>query len=341
MKSEVTFIQDHLIKNMQAELKKQLPKHFSKGDKVCIKAHMGEYGNLNYLRPSIVGAVVEVLKSIGAKPFVFDSPVAYKGSRDTSEKYYECARRNGFTEETMGCPIVISNKGKAVKSKFFDIEVCKDLIDADGLFVLSHFKGHELANWGGAIKNLGMGAVTKESKSAIHSGLNPFVAHPEKCTSCETCVDICGDKLISMKNGKPFFKNCFGCGACILACPENVLEGGLALGAGLAEATRHVLVQFDKKKLFFVNVMLDISDKCDCTPIGNVEPEIQEACPNIGLVISSDPVAIDKASLDLADKATNGKFGKLWPADKNLQIEYGVKFGLGSKEYVLKNVKTH
>jgi len=342
MKPTVTLIQDHLIKNLKAELKKELPKRFKKGDKVCIKLHMGEYGNLNYLRPPIAGAVVEVLKSIGAKPFLFDSPVAYPGSRDTAAKYHDTARRNGFTEETAGCPIVISDKGKPVKSKYYNgLEVCKDLVEADGLLVLSHFKGHGLANWGGAIKNLGMGAIPIKSKILLHSSWKPKV-DLEKCTGCGICVKTCPEKLISIRNGKAYIRACFACGACILACPNKALGGDLVpLGQGLVEATHHVLSSFEKKKLFFVNVLLDIANTCDCEPIGESEPKLNPACPNLGIALSDDPVALDKASLDLVNKATHGKFGNLWPADENLQIKYGAKFGLGKKEYTLKNVNRH
>ena len=342
MKPTVTLIEHHLLKNLRAELKKTLPKHFKKEDKVCIKVHMGEYGNLNYVRPPIVELVVAELKSIGTRPFVFDSTTLYQGSRNTVKKYYETARKNGFTEETMGCPIVISDKGKSVKSGYFKgLEVCKKLAEADGMLVLSHFKGHELTNWGGAIKNLGMGAVTAKSKGLVHCDMRPKVAHIEKCTGCGTCVKACTQGAISLKEGKVYIDldNCFGCGACTMLCPNKIIDSkGLPLSAGLAEATLHVLEQFDKKKLFFINVLLDIADNCDCLPIGDAEAGVQEACPNLGIMLSDDPVSIDKASLDLVNKATHGTFGKLYPADENLQIESGVKLKLGSKDYALKKI---
>ena len=313
MKPTVTLIQDHLLDNMREELKKELSKRFKKGDKVCVKLHFGEPGNLNYIRPSIAGAVIEVLKSIGTKPFIFESLVAYAGPRSEVKSHLEVARKHGFTKETVGCPIVISDKGKTVKSEYYkDFEVCKDLVEADGLLVLSHFKDHPSASWGGAIKNLGMGAVPIKSKRLMHFSVKARAAHIEKCTGCGLCVKACvkaESGAIKLVDGKPVIGKCWACGTCVLACPNGVLEmTGLPLGAGLAEATKQVLAHFDKKKRFYVNVLLDISAHCDCFS----ETSINAAAPNIGITLSDDPLAIDVASLDLVNKATGDKFDKLW-----------------------------
>ncbi len=97
-----------------------------------------------------------VLKELGLKPFLFDSVVLYSGSRDTKEKYYATAKKHGFTEEKIGCPIVISDKGVDVKTDNLTAHVCKELAEADGMLVVSHVKGHCCYGFGGAIKNLGM-----------------------------------------------------------------------------------------------------------------------------------------------------------------------------------------
>jgi hypothetical protein len=317
-------------------------KKFSPNDKIVVKVHMGEYGNITHVRPQIVGAIVKELKEKGVKPFLFDTPTAYPGSRSTPEKYIETARKNGFTEETVGCPIIISDEGIRVKGKKYleEVEVAKHIFNADGMIVVSHFKGHSDAGFGGAIKNLGMGGVTKRMKSIEHTKSQPKIIG--ECTGCGTCVTVCKENAVMIKNGKATFNydKCFGCGACIEACPNDVLRPDKALlRTLLAEATTAILDNFKPEKLLFINVLLDITERCDCFPIGNMDPG-NIICPNIGIVVSDDIVSADKASFDLVVK-TVGKniFDLLSHVNSQEQIDSAIKFGLGSKDYELEVIE--
>ena len=84
--------------------------HFSNVGNVAVKLHMGEFGNLHYVRPPLVGRLVEVLQGLGNEVFLFDTPTLYDGSRGTVEGYVDTARRNGFTSEVIGCPVIISDE---------------------------------------------------------------------------------------------------------------------------------------------------------------------------------------------------------------------------------------
>ncbi|NIO44503.1 MAG: DUF362 domain-containing protein [Candidatus Aenigmarchaeota archaeon] len=336
---KVILIKHHLLKNLRKVVAKEIKARFSKGEVIAIKTHMGEYGNLNYIRPPIVELVVDELKKIGAKPFVFDTPVAYSGERDTVEKYIETARKNGFTEESMGCSIVISNEGVEVKSKWLSkLKVARKLYEADGLVVLSHFKGHELSNFGGAIKNLGMGGVTKESKSVMHTETQPQV-HPEvigECKGCGTCVSVCYEKAISLKNGKVHidYDKCFGCCACVDACPNKVLSmKTVRFSRALAESASFIVKKLGKKSLY-ISVLLDITDTCDCYPIGSSDIG-KKVSPDIGILISDNIIAIEKASLDLVQKSTNNEFGKIFKSKLDEQLLAATDFGLGKGNYEL------
>ncbi|MBD3248509.1 DUF362 domain-containing protein [Candidatus Woesearchaeota archaeon] len=141
---------------------------FSKGDSVAVKLHMGEIKNPYYLSPEIVKNVVNVLKEYDVRPFLIDTTVLYKSERDTVEKYLKTAKLHGFTEEKIGCPIVISDTGVDVEAKDITVEVSKEMAEADSMLVLSHVKGHCCYGFGGAIKNLGMGGVTRKSKADVH-----------------------------------------------------------------------------------------------------------------------------------------------------------------------------
>jgi len=337
--TEVLFLKHLLIKNLQKTLNEIFPRKFSGRDKVVIKAHMGEWGNLFYVRPPIIGVVAEALKNAGANPFVFDTPTAYQGSRYTTESYTDTARRNGFTSETVGCPVVISDEGVPVKSRYISkMELARHIKESDGMVVVSHFKGHELTNWGGAIKNLGMGAFTKASKSAMHRETQPEIK--DGCTGCGTCVRICPFKAISLKDSRAVINKleCYGCCACADNCPAGVIKIKTArLSRVIAEAASLAVKGFDPKKLFYVNVLLDISKVCDCLPIGEDDAG-PIVCPDLGILLSDNIVAVDRASLDLVQRATSNRFGKLFPARLTEQLDAARDFGLGTGEYTLKEL---
>lgn len=336
--SKVNLITHHLLPNLRQVVASDIKDKFKKGDKVAIKCHMGEYGNLYYVRPPIIELIVDELKKMGCEPFLFDSNALYPGDRDTTEKHYETARKNGFIKETMGCPIVIAETPIEMKSKYFGtIEIIKELYDVDGMFVISHFKSHELTTFGGAIKNIGMGGITKKSKESLHKDCLPEVG--ETCTGCETCVPVCTQNAIEIKDGRAVIDadGCFGCGNCIDYCPNGVLTTKTApLAVGIAEVSSYYYEKL-KGKMYFVNVLLDINDKCDCYPIGNADIG-KIVAPNIGIVTANDMLAIDKASLDLVEEASNNEFGKVIMADPEKQIKAGLEFKIGSTDYKITKI---
>ena len=117
----------------------------------------------HFLNPDYAKAVVDVCKELKLKPFLFDSPVDYNSPRHFSKGYQLVAKKHGFGFTD----IKISNESVKVKGKHMDYDVCKELIEADGVIVLTHVKGHLCSGFGGAIKNLGMGAVTRGTKKEI------------------------------------------------------------------------------------------------------------------------------------------------------------------------------
>jgi len=340
--SEVFLIKNSFLDNLGKTLKKIGVENMS-GDKVALKLHMGEYGNLSYVRPPIVGKVVETVKEAGGQPFLFDTPTFYAGSRTTIEGYVETARKNGFTKETVGCPIVISNEGIEVKTRGLlgTVEVAKSLL-ADGIIVISHAKGQAESGLGGAIKNLGMGGVTKKTKAIIHTGAKPMLSN--NCNGCGECIKVCWDEAITLENKQVVFdyKKCWGCGACILACPIHALKPRKNnFRHSLAEAASAILKNFKKDKQFFINVLMDITPLCDCFPSYGIDFEGFPICRDIGILVSKDPVAIDAASTSLIEQnAGKGIFYILHHVDCREYLEMSEKLGMGNKEFEIIEVGT-
>lgn len=340
--SKVFLIKNNFLHNLEGALKKINVENV-KGQKVAIKLHMGEYGNISYVRPPIVGEVVEVVKEAGGQPFLFDTPTFYAGSRTTIEGYMETARKNGFTKETVGCPVVISNEGVEVKTRgsLGTVEVAKSLL-VDGIIVISHAKGQAESGFSGAIKNLGMGGVTKKTKALIHTGAKPVLSN--NCNGCGECIKVCWNEAITLKNKQVVFnyRDCWGCGACILACPIRALKPRKNnFRYSLAEAASAILKNFEKDKQFFINVLMDITPLCDCFPGYGIDFEGFPICRDIGILVSKDPVAIDAASMSLVEQsAGKGIFYNLHHVDCRESLEMSEKLGMGNKEFEITEVGT-
>lgn len=329
----------------------------SEGDSVAVKVHMGEYGGSGYLRPPIVRRACDLIKEAGGRPFVTDTTTLYPLGRFTASKYLATAARNGFTEESVGAPVVIADGEQGYDGEWAPIsrqvsgcsldkiKIASKILAADSMVVLTHLKGHELASYGGSIKNVAMGCVTKESKAAQHRA-NRAIIDISKCNGCGQCIEACPFKALSLVEEKMVRddEKCMDCSHCLYLCPEGVYS--LPPGAKerfqvfLAHATAGVLSRF-QSKVAFINFIQDVTRLCDC-----VAPSGFPVVPDIGILASTDVVAIDKASLDLiAQSKPLGKFadirspdilGKINGTDSLIQISTAHELGLGNMTYELK-----
>ena len=279
------------------------------GKFVAIKMHFGEHGNMSFLRPNYARAVVDIVKSLGGKPFLTDCNTMYPGSRKNALEHLECAWENGFTALTVGCPILIADGLKGLDEEEVPVEggihlktakIGKAIMDADVFISLTHFKGHEMTGFGGAIKNIGMGSGSRAGKCDQHSNGKANV-NPELCRGCKRCMRECANNgLVFDENKKKMtinHENCVGCGRCLGACNFDAIyfENDAAikdLNEKMAEYTKAVI---DKRPNFHISLIIDVSPNCDCHP-ENDTPII----PNIGMFCSFDPLALDRACVDMA-----------------------------------------
>jgi len=299
------------------------------GKTIPLKLHMGEMRNKYFSKPDLVKCVVDELKIVNAKPFLFDTTVSYPGLRHTKTGYLKLAKMHGFSYEKIGCNVVIDDTGFKVNVEDRDYEVADHLFNATHIFALSHVKGHMQTGFGGAIKNLGMGGVTKETKSKIHKDSKP-VYKKDACTFCGVCAEVCPFNALKVNNKSWHLKKhkCFGCGVCVDHCKSNALTN-LDMDIQLAIAYAAFACVKDKN-VIYLNDVNRIAGSCDCDPFAG--PVI---CPDIGYVISDDIVAVDKASLNLINNVKKDVFIKHNKVDPIKQIKYGEEIGLGSSSYQL------
>jgi len=328
--SKVLFIKPQ---NLLTDLATQVREHtkdWEKGSSVAVKIQPGEYPNLYNVRPQIVECIITELNNNGLEPFIFDTTVKYSGSRGNKKDYLNTFRRHGFTQETMGCPILVSEKTYTVEAPSFKVDIADVLEGIKYLLTISAPKGHLASGYAGAIKNLGMGCVGPDTKIRLHKKTKPKLVG--ECIKCGNCLKACDVDAIKIDNGWQInYDTCWGCGHCIQDCPEDALAPlEYSLNFQLSEVAQAVT---NKRTNLFINIAMDITARCSCAKDPN-PPE----CPNIGAFISHDPVAIDLASIDAIKKEAPNFFGEITKIDPSEQIKHGAKIGLGQDSYELQDV---
>ena len=343
------------------------------GKFVAIKIHFGELGNLSFLRPNYARAVADVVKELGGKPFLTDCNTLYVGSRKNALEHIDTAYQNGFTPYATGCQVIIADGLKGTDEALVPVEggeyvreakIGQALMDADIVISLTHFKGHEQAGFGGAMKNLGMGGGSRAGKMEQHAAGKPNVA-TEHCIGCRACEKICAHNAISfddtrereLANGNTRtvhvaaidHDRCVGCGRCIGVCNQDAIKPGYDAAADvlnykIAEYTKAVV---DGRPCFHVSLVVDVSPNCDCHAENDVP-----IVPDVGMFASFDPVALDQACADavlaqtpapnsaLFDEGCDCSSGDYFHAahpdtDWAVCLEHAEKIGIGTRAYEL------
>ena len=282
------------------------------GKFVAIKMHFGELGNIAYLRPNYAKAVADLIKELGGIPFLTDCNTLYPGSRKNAIEHLYCAWENGFTPLSAGCPVIIADGLKGTDDVEVPVEggeyvksakIGRAIMDADVFISLSHFKGHEMTGFGGAIKNIGMGCGSRAGKKEQHSNGKASIDEAA-CRGCRQCLKECANDALHFDAEARKMRinqdNCVGCGRCVGACNFDAIsfanDAAISeLNCRMAEYTKAVV---DGRPQFHISLVLDVSPNCDCHP-ENDAPIL----PDIGMFCSTDPLALDQACVDACLKA--------------------------------------
>jgi len=328
------------------------------GDLTAVKIHFGEKGNSAFIRPIFVRRVVDDLKKLGAKPFLTDSSTLYPGERKEAVSALTCAIENGFAYAVVNAPLIISDGLRGVTETTVpvsgellkEVYIGTEIVEADALVALSHFKGHELTGFGGAIKNLGMGCASRKGKLVQHSTVAPKVT-ARLCTGCGLCIRACAHDAILMTDRIASIdpEKCVGCSRCITVCPVKAvaIQWNAASELVMRKMAEYAIGAVANKqgKTIFLNFITQVSPACDC--YGHCDAPIIN---DIGICASTDPVALDQACADLVNNAQGNqhsalktghepggdKFRGCWPEIPwQVQLEHAEKVRLGSRRYQL------
>jgi uncharacterized Fe-S center protein len=329
---------------------------------VAIKLHFGEPGNLSFLRPNFAKVVADRVKKLGGQPFLTDCNTLYVGRRNNALVHLDAAYENGYSPLSTGCQIVIGDGLRGADDLEVPIaggvllksaKIGRAMMDADIFISLSHFKGHEMTGFGGAIKNIGMGCGSRAGKMEMHNDGKPAV-NPKRCVGCRNCAKFCNQAAIKFGADKKAgidAKLCIGCGRCIGSCNYHAIANRNAsdvdaLNCKMAEYAKAVL---DGRPHFHISVVNQVSPYCDCH--GENDAAV---VPDLGIFASLDPVALDQACIDavnaapalpgsaLSDVAAGcpDHFTSIHPGtDWRVQISHAEKIGLGHGGYELVTVE--
>lgn len=256
---------------------------------VAIKLHSGEPGNQNFLKPDFFNPIIQKVNGT-----VVECNTAYDGGRNTTEKHLETFKKHGWDvfaldlldAEEPDLVLDIPN-GKVIHKNY----VGKNLVNYDSMLVLSHFKGHPMGGYGGALKQLSIGVASSYGKAYIHGA-----GVPEEIWTADH------DKFLE----------------------------------SMADAAESV-INFFNGKIVYINVMKNMSVDCDCCAVAE-DPKVKD----IGVLISTDPIAIDQACLDLVygceDEGKRHLIERIESRHGVHTIEAAAELGYGSREYELIDV---
>ena len=266
-----------------------------------LKFTLGNQGICLICGPNYAKTVADTVKDLGGKPFLTDCNTLYVGGRKNALDHIDTAYLNGFSPFSTGCHVIIADGlkgtdevlvpvsgGKYVK----EAKIGRAVMDADVFISLTHFKGHEITGFGGALKNIGMGCGSRAGKMEMHSAGKPYVIQ-EQCVGCRVCAKSCAHNAISFTDKKANINHslCAGCGRCIGVCHRDAIkpaddESFDILNQKVAEYTKAVV---DKRPCFHISLVVDVSPQCDCHS-GN-----DAAIVPMWMFASFDPVALDVA----------------------------------------------
>ncbi|MCI8428392.1 MAG: DUF362 domain-containing protein [Lachnospira sp.] len=274
----------------------------------AIKIHFGEYGNLAFLRPNYAKVVADYVKELGGKPFLTDCNTLYVGSRKNAIDHLDTAYVNGFSPLQTGCHVLIADGLKGTSETLVPIhgeyvkeaKIGQAIMDADVFISLTHFKGHEMAGFGGALKNIGMGSGSRAGKMEQHCDGKPTV-NEKNCVGCHSCYKICAHEAPVITDGKAVIDHdkCVGCGRCLAVCPKDAISASFSDSVKILnyKIAEYSLAVCKDRPCFHISLICDVSPNCDC----HAENDIP-IIPDVGMLASFDPVALDKACVDLCNQ---------------------------------------
>jgi uncharacterized Fe-S center protein len=298
-----------------------------------LKVHFGEKGNTTFIRSENYTGIVDFLGAQKVDSAYIETNVLYRGERQNRSAHEALALSHGFTQ----LPVVIADgefgddfTEVPVNGRHFTTcKIGRAIAALDQMIVVSHFKGHLMAGFGGALKQLAMGCAARGGKLAQHANAVPKIK-AKKCDACGACADLCPAGAIAL-DPKAAIKRelCIGCAACMAVCPAGAVSNSwwASLGkAFLERMAEYAAAAHGDGGHIYLTYAFNLTRGCDCE--GH---RMKPIAPDLGLLAATDPVAIDQACLDLLEQR---KGRRVYRRGRHI-LGYSEQLGLGRRAYDL------
>lgn len=311
---------------------------------VGLKIHFGEKENTGHIKPHWLVQLISDIKKKTSRVYIADTNALYVGNRSNAAAHLRLAADHGFTIDTLQIPVIIADGliGRDDDEVAIDLPRVKTakhasaFLNTDFLVSLSHFTGHIQTGFGATLKNLGMGCASRAGKLEQHSDVHPWI-NQKACKNCLVCIDYCPASAIEEeeRSVRIIPEKCIGCGECLVVCSVGAVkmrwdDDSVRIQEKMSEYA-YSLCKALNDNVACLNFLLGVTKNCDC--MAKDEPAIVD---DIGILSSLNPVAVDRASVDLVNKRS-GKdlLRKIHNVDWNVQLVHAQEIGLGSKDYEL------
>lgn len=311
---------------------------------VGLKIHFGEKGNSGYIKPPWLVHLINQIKTKTSRVYITDTNTLYTGNRSNAAAHLKLAADHGFTIDTLQIPVIIADgligrDDDEVEVGLPRVKIAKlasTFLNTDFLVCLSHFTGHIQTGFGAALKNLGMGCASRAGKLEQHSDVRPWV-NQKACKNCLICKDYCPVDAIEEgeKSVRIIVEKCIGCGECLVVCSTGAVkmrwDGDIIRVQEKMSEYAYSLYKVLNGNIACLNFVVGVTKNCDCMAMN--EPVIVD---DIGILGSLDPVAVDKASVDLVnERSRRDLLRDVHTVDWSVQLEHAQQIGLGSMDYEL------
>ncbi len=319
---------------------------FKENDFTAVKVHVGEDGNNTYIKAPCLKGLVKELVKLKARPFLTDSNALYASPRHDAIGHHIVAAKHGFGLDVLGIPFIVAGGLFGTSDTPVEVNceinkevfIASDIVWSNSILSVAHFTGHLGTCAAATIKTLGMGCASRRGKMNQHAALSLVIG--DNCKRCGECVKRCPADAITLDDIKAHIDQdkCIGCAECLAVCRFDAVEYDWheedeVLQKSIAEHALGVLKGKQDKAAFF-SFLLSITKDCDCFDT----PNMRKIVDDIGILASTDPVAVDKAAMDMVEAKGGKKLPKLTGYTKlnpHYQIEHAERIGLGSTDYEL------